>query len=275
MNRYVKIILCITAIIIISILFCLTYSEAAIPEEIEMASSTAVMNDWQPVMIDQLLATTKPSPTPSEDNTEFFMQITNKPIVEEKTWVVTECKNEEHEKFIWDTLMRELDNEKIVAGIMGYFKRESGLKSNAIPSFYLYDVWKKCDSSAKYTAFLDAGLADGSTRDELVEIKLEDGSPRNGGYGLGQWFTPKYLNGLYDFAQEWGTSIGDAEMQCVFMAWSIQNQAPKCWERIKDADDIYQIGRDIAVWYDGASDIGQGMIIQYTVEYYNKYRSDV
>ena len=45
MNRYVKIILCITAIIIISILFCLTYSEAAIPEGIEMASSTAVMND--------------------------------------------------------------------------------------------------------------------------------------------------------------------------------------------------------------------------------------
>ena len=274
MNRYVKIILCITAIIIISILFCLTYSEAAIPEEIEMASSTAVMNDWQPPLIYNTLAATKPSPTPSEEKLDCYIQVIEEPI-EEKNWIVTECKNEEHEKFIWDTLMRELNNEKIVAGIMGYFKRESGLKSNAIPSFYLRDVWEKCDTSARYTAFLDAGLEDGSTRDELVEIKLEDGSPRNGGYGLGQWYSKRYLNKLYDFAQEWGTSIGDAEMQCVFMAWSIQNQTPDCWEKITKAKNIYDIGRYIAIWYDGASDEGQGMIIQYTVEYYNKYRSDV
>ena len=273
MNRYVKIILCITAIIIISILFCLTYSEAAIPEEIEMASSTAVMNDWQPPAIQILTATTKPSPTPSEDNMTILVEEKILPI-KEKTWVVTQCKNEEHEKFIWDTLMRELNNEKIVAGIMGYFKRESGLKSDAIPSFYLRDVWEECDTSARYTEFLDAGLEDGSTREYLVDIKLEDGSPRNGGYGLGQWYMKRYLNKLYDFAQEWGTSLGDAEMQCAFMAWSIQNQTPKCWDRIKDAKNIYQIGRDIAVWYDGASEVGQGMIIQYTVEYYNKYRSD-
>lgn len=272
MNRYVKILLCITAIIIISILFCLTYSEAAIPEEIEMASSTAVMNDWQPLTLEQALATTKPSPTPSEEKKAFSMI---ELPVEKKTWVVTDCKNEEHEKFIWDTLVRELDNEKIAAGIMGYFKRESGLKSDAVPSFYLRDVWEKCDSSARYTAFLDAGLADGSTRDELVEIKFEDGSPRNGGYGLGQWFSSQYLNALYDFAQNWDTSIGDAEMQCAFMAWSIQNQSTECWKRIKDSNDIYQIGRDIAVWYDGASEIGQGLIIQYTVEYYNKYGSKV
>ena len=269
MNRYVKILLCITAIIIISILFCLTYSEAAIPEEIEMASSEAVMNDWQPPTIKSLEATAGPSPTPSEDNTEFSIQ-SDEQLIEEKTWIVTECKNEEHEKFIWDTLMRELDNEKIVAGIMGYFRRESGLKSNAIPAFYLHDVWEKCDSSAKYTALIDEGLEDGSSR----EILIEDTTHRYGGYGLGQWFSTKYLNGLYDFAQDWGTSIGDAEMQCAFMAWSIQNQAPKCWERIKDETNIYQIGRDIAVWYDGASEIGQDMIIQYTVEYYNKYRSD-
>ena len=31
----------------------------------------------------------------------------------------------------------------------------------------------------------------------------------------------KYVSALYDFAQEWGTSIGDAEMQSAFMAWSI------------------------------------------------------
>ena len=273
MNRYVKIILCITAIIIISILFCLTYSEAAIPEEIEMASSTAVMNDWQPPMLKTMETTTKPSPTPSEDNMTILIEEKILPI-EEKTWIVTQCKNEEHEKFIWDTLMRELNNEKIVAGIMGYFKRESGLKSDAIPSFYLKDAWEKCDTSARYTEFLDSGLSDDSTREYLVEIKLEDGSPRNGGYGLGQWFSKRYLNKLYDFAQEWGTSIGDAEMQCVFMAWSIQNQTPECWDKIKDAKNIYQIGRDIAVWYDGASEEGQGMIIQYAVEYYNKYRSD-
>jgi len=39
-----------------------------------------------------------------------------------------------------------------------------------------------------------------------------------------------YLEALYNFAQEWGTSIGDAEMQCAFMAWSIKYQTPKLWK---------------------------------------------
>ena len=264
MNRYVKILLCITAIIIISILFCLLYNGENIinsPKIVIDDNTEAVMTNQQEFNWLVLLNfPVLPSPTPSEES-EIPTDIL------EQNWNVTKCHAEESELFLWNTLMKYLNNEKVVAGIMGYFFRESGFRSDAIHGWHERDIWEKCDSSAEYTALIDVGLEDGTTK----EIFINDQHHKYGGYGLGQWYAPYYLNELYEFACNWNTSIGDAEMQCAFMAWSIQNQTPQLWEQIKDEDNIYTIGRKVAVLYDGASEIGQGIMIEKAAEYYKKY----
>ena len=81
----------------------------------------------------------------------------------------------------------------------------------------------------------------------------------------------KYLEKFYDFAQEWGTSIGDAEMQCAFTVWSIENQSQRLWEEIIDEKDIWIIGRKIGHLYDGTGELGSSTIASYAQEYYKKY----
>ena len=208
MKRFARVSLCITVIMIISILFCLNCFA-------DSQSATGM--------------------------------------------TVTECKSEESEKFIWDTLVELLDgNKKIAAGVMGYFWRESGLKSNAIPRWFNNDWGTDRDSSAEYTAIIDAGLADGSTK----ELFLNKDNKRCGGYGLGQWFQQHYLEELYNYAQEQGTSIGDARMQCEFMVWSLEHQTPKLWEDLQAHPEYsaFQTGRRIGYLYDGASEAGVGVI---------------
>lgn len=212
MKRITKITFCITAIIIISILFCLT--------------SFA-------------------------DNA-----------------VVTEYKSESANDIIYTALSQYLDDEEIIAGIMGYFQRESKMRSDAIAGWPDRDSEKyNIDSSKDFTAKVDMGLKDGSTKEYFVE----EVSCHLGGYGLGQWMNEKYVSALYDFAQEWGTSIGDAEMQSAFMAWSIQHQTPKLWKQIQNENNVWIIGRKIGHLYDGTNSLGSETIASFAQEYYKKY----
>ena len=232
MKRITKTIFCITAIIIISILFCLTCFG-------EDNSSSAVIQEPQ---------------------YNIEMQI-------DKLTVITKYKKQASNDIIYDILSTHLDNEKIIAGIMGYFKRESEMRSDAVAGWPQRDIRKKLDFSKDFTETVDAGLADGSTKDYFIEqVHIHFG-----GYGLGQWMSKHYLEKLYEFAQEWGTSIGDAEMQCAFMVWSIEHQTPKLWKQIQDEKDIWTIGRKIGRLYDGTGELGSETIASYAVEYYKKY----
>ncbi len=234
MTRYAKLILCITAIIIISILLCL--------------NAEAVM-----INPDDYIQAIK-------DSGELPDEVT-----------ITEPLTEESEQFLWNTLMKYLDgNEKVVAGIMGYFRRESGLKSNAVPRWFERDAIEKIDSSNWYTEAIDQGLNDRTTKEAFL-LDNNKNLKRLGGYGLGQWHAEMYLDALYEFARTWDTTIGDAEMQCAFMVWSLQNQRTPVWKEIKNENNIYTVGRKIAYGYDGAAAESAGVIISYTVEYYKKY----
>ena len=190
--------------------------------------------------------------------------------IESKTGVITQYKTKSAEDFLWKTLSEIIDNEKIVAGIMGYFKRESQMRSDAIAGWATRDKRQQVDTSQVFTQEVDAGLIDGSSK----EYFIEQVSIHFGGYGLGQWLSKKYLNELYDFAQEWGTSIGDAEMQCAFMIWSIEHQTPKLWEQIKDEKDIWIIGRKIGHLYDGTGSLGAETIASLAQGYYKEYGTD-
>ena len=221
MKRFTKICFCITAIIIISILFCLTYGFA------------------------------------------------EEAVIECKEGIITEYKKETSDDFLWETLCKYLGNEKIVAGIMGFFQRESKMRSDAVAGWGSRD-YEGYDSSQEFTQKVDEGLIDGSSRKYFINQV----STHLGGYGLGQWLSAHYLEAFYDFAQDWGTSIGDAEMQCAFIVWSIEHQTPKLWAQLQDETDVWIIGRKIGRLYDGTGELGSETIASYATEYYKKYGTD-
>lgn len=62
-----------------------------------------------------------------------------------------------------------IDNEKIVAGIMGYFKRESELRSDAVAGWPVRDIRTNTNFSMEFTQKVDEGLENGSTKDYFIE----------------------------------------------------------------------------------------------------------
>ena len=157
------------------------------------------------------------------------------------------------------------NNEKLSAGILGYFWRESFCQSDVVAGAYHLGNDYAIELNKNFTEKIDAGLEDGSTREEFIHSLFT----KYGGYGLGQWSALIYDGPLFDFAQDWGTSIADAEMQCAFTVKSIKDYS-KLWDLIKDEDDVLQIGRYIGIYYDG-SPFGAETIASKAQEYYEKY----
>lgn len=184
--------------------------------------------------------------------------------------VVTRYQDPEDEAWLWDRLMEYTGGDaKITAGILGYYWRESFLKSNATAHWATVNPYLGRDMPVEFTARIDAGLANGSTRDDFIESVRE----RIGGYGLGQWYSRHYLEDLYDFARDWGTSIGDADMQCAFTVQSMQAEGD-LWSHLEAAEDAYSAGLVIAYRYDGISgDYAEGLA-GFAREFYGKYAEE-
>ena len=165
----------------------------------------------------------------------------------------------EDPQLIWDYLHEFISSDEIVAGIMGYFMRESGFKANAIAGWYLNS---KIDRCGKFVKEINKGLKDGSTRDEFVT------SAHNaGGYGIGQWYTEKYLEELYDFLQENSKSIDDLKVQCEFTVENMKANE-KLWKLLEEAKTAEQCARWIGIYYDGSSEEGVGVMMEYAKEFY-------
>ena len=165
--------------------------------------------------------------------------------------MVTEYKSEESEEFLWDCLSRYTEADYLTAGILGYYWRESFFRSDATAGWTdnpVYNAHNGDNNPEAFTRRIDAGLADGSTRQAFIDEVSRD----LGGYGLGQWQSPDYVGALYDFAREWGSSIGDAEMQCAFTVGHIRENE-ELWQKLCSTDDPYKAGLYIGVLYDGTT----------------------
>ena len=128
------------------------------------------------------------------------------------------------------------------------------------------EIRKLNEEVDKFTEKIDTGLIEGSTLEEFIEWSRY----HYGGYGLGQWCTVRGLTELYNFAQDWGTSIADAEMQCAFTVFDIQSTYPDLWETLSSIENPTEAGYKIGIFYDGTS-YGAGYIGQLANEFYSIY----
>ena len=159
--------------------------------------------------------------------------------------VFTERKNTDHEAWLWEELSQHSPNDIVTAGILSYFWRESQYRSDAVAGWWRAIAYDGLDLCSMVLEETDEGLSNGSSEDYFISK-----ARTYGGYGLGQWYSMNYLEELYKFARQYGTSIGDAQMQCEFVFMSLQDNE-ELWEELLKCDDPDWAGRLIAVYYDG------------------------
>lgn len=110
------------------------------------------------------------------------------------------------DKTIYDALRAGGLSRTGVCAMMGNMAMESALIST--------NVQDNCKiSDAEYTQYVDSGTF---SRQQFAHDSY--------GYGLCQWTSYDRKEGLYDLAKSKGVSIGDAEMQCEFCVWELENQ---------------------------------------------------
>lgn len=185
--------------------------------------------------------------------------------------VYTSIKSEDDEYYIWKELSRWSPNDQITAGIMGYFWKESFLRSDAVAGWDVRNAWhgQERDICQEFTEIIDAGLTDGSTKeyfDSMVRIHY-------GGYGLGQWLDAGYLSDLYDFIREREGSIGDAALQCEFIFLSLQKNE-ELWNDLLQCTTAIQVGRRMGVLYDGTYPEHAEAMADKADQYYKKYHTE-
>ena len=111
-----------------------------------------------------------------------------------------------NEKVIWDFFYNKLKNPYGVAALMGNLYVESKLNPKDLQGSY-EKSFKLTDD--EYTKAVD---------DCTYQSFVRDGA----GYGLAQWTYWSRKEGLYNYAKERGTSIGDLNMQLNYIWKEIQ-----------------------------------------------------
>lgn len=149
---------------------------------------------------------------------------------------------------MWELVSEYSPSDFVTAGIVTQIWFESGCIANAVGGGYLIGP----DYDETVTAEIDAGLADGSTRDAFTKHVIN--KHQCWGYGLIQWVTAEELGKLYDFAQQSGTSIGDADMQVRFILWNTEENFPEVWEKLLACESAGDAGVIFGHWIGGTDD---------------------
>ena len=163
---------------------------------------------------------------------------------------------------VWD-ILKSLDvSDEVAAGIMGYYYRESGFKTDALVGWYLHP---QSNINRKFVREVNKGLSEGSSREYFITT-----AHNAGGFGIGQWYAEKELGELYDYMQENNHLIDNLKGQCEYTVKSIKENQ-KLQSYLKDAKTADECAKWIAIYYDGASDIGIAVIRELAVEFYDEY----
>lgn len=205
---------------------------------------------------------------PTVMSTEEIQTVLKKEISPKYEPVYTKVHDEKSEIYIWNELSKYSPNDQITAGVMGYFWKESRMRSDAVAGWDVRNRWKgqETDICQEFTKDIDSGLKHGSTKDYFKEMV----TTRYGGYGLGQWLSLDYLDDLYEFSKRQKTSIGDARMQCEFIFYSMKKNE-KLWTELMNCRTAEQCGRRIGTLYDGNDETGAELIASAAGQYYKTF----
>ena len=139
---------------------------------------------------------------------------------------------------IYQKLKAAIGNDYGVFGLMGNLMAESGLKANNLQNSYN----KKLNiSDEDYTMVVDEGAYPDFVTDKA-------------GYGLAQWTYWSRKQKLLQYAQAYGCSIGDENMQIDFMIGELMASYPSVLNVLKTATSIREASDCVLTQYERPAD---------------------
>lgn len=139
---------------------------------------------------------------------------------------------------IYQKLKAAIGNDYGVFGLMGNLMAESGLKANNLQNSYN----KKLNiSDEDYTMVVDEGAYPDFVTDKA-------------GYGLAQWTYWSRKQKLLQYAQAYGCSIGDENMQVDFMIGELMASYPSVLNVLKNATSIKEASDCVLTQYERPAD---------------------
>ncbi len=164
------------------------------------------------------------------------------------------------EQLIWYYLKDQGLTDAGVAGLMGNLFAESGLKPHN-----LQDSFEK---KLGYTDDSYVNAVDNSTYSEYSFVH------DSAGFGLAQWTYWSRKQGLYDFANSQGKSIGDLEMQLGYLVQELKASFPSVWSTLLTATAVRTASNKVLLEFEqpaNQSTAVQNERTDYGFTYYYKY----
>jgi len=147
---------------------------------------------------------------------------------------------------IWNFLIAYLNNPYGAAGVLANIEIESGCEPTRVQG----DYSEGFVFSADYTSRVDEGSI---SKDSFVQAIAGDGY--GSGYGLCQWSFDR-KEGLYELAQENGTSVGDLNTQCTYLIMELEIDYPELSKLLKSTDDARKAAREFAYVFEQPGEMG-------------------
>lgn len=135
---------------------------------------------------------------------------------------------------IYQKLKAAIGNDYGVCGLMGNLKAESNMRANNLQNTY---AKKFSMSDEEYTKAVDDGSYINFIKDRA-------------GYGLAQWTYWSRKQKLLQYAQAYGCSIGDENMQIDFMIGELMASYPSVLNTLKNATSIREASDCVLTQYE-------------------------
>lgn len=164
--------------------------------------------------------------------------------------------NSDSEK-IWNNLVGRGLSKYGVAGLMGNLKAESNLQSNNLQNSYESSLGY---SDEAYTKAVDSGKYDNFVHDAA-------------GYGLAQWTYWDRKQGLFDFAKNKNSSIGDLGMQLDYLYKELQDR-PSIFDTLSQAASVREASDKVLTDFENPADQSERvkqLRASYGQEFYDLY----
>ena len=170
----------------------------------------------------------------------------------------TPAQTEDNAKAIWDRLYAEIQNPYGVAGVMGNFMAESGLRANNLQNSYEKSLGM---TDEQYTAAVDNGTYTNFIQDRA-------------GYGLYQATFWSIKESLLNFAKASGKSIGDRDMQVNHFLKMMREEYTAIWKVLTTAKSVREASDAVLLKFERPADQSEAVQVKragYGEEFLAKY----
>lgn len=159
---------------------------------------------------------------------------------------------------IYAKLKSVIGNDFGVCGLMGNLKAESNMQANNLQNTYS----KKFGiTDEQYTEAVDNGSYTNFVKDSA-------------GYGLAQWTYWSRKEKLLKYAQAYGCSIGDEDMQVDFMIGELTASYPTVLNALKNAKSVREASDVVLTQYERPADQSESVQVKrasYGEEFYKQF----